>query len=192
MALKRLPLSALGVLWLSFGSNFSEFILHCPHMHEDPVIHYNICTLTYEPLISGQKAYRHLNYLLKKQIDQVCILSHFICRPISDCTHSGSLIMVGTVCHCKYIFETSLHSKMDLPINGEAWYSDSAKLGRNNVPDAMFVKRRFRSACASALSDHNLCCPRGEDIGLWLPIQRPVKTQIRLRIRSETSLSTHG
>ena len=42
------------------------------------------------------------------------------------------------------------------------------------------AQRGLRSAWASAQSDQSLCCPHEESLGPQLPIERTVKTLIRL------------
>ena len=54
---------------------------------------------------------------------------------------------------------------------------------------------RFKSACASAQSGQSLSLPPEETLDPWLHIERPLKTQIRLRGCagwSESSMGAHG
>ena len=60
-----------------------------------------------------------------------------------------------------------------------------------NVPSDMCVKRRYKSACASAQSDQSLHYPHEETLHPWLSKMCPVKILIRLRecaVWSESSL----
>ena len=45
----------------------------------------------------------------------------------------------------------------------------------------MYVQRRFKLVFASAQPDQSPSFPHEETLGLWLPIERPSKTLIRLR-----------
>ena len=57
------------------------------------------------------------------------------------------------------------------------------------------TQRRLRSAWASTQSDQSLCCPHEESLGPYLPIERTVKTLIRLGgcpSWSESSLGTNA
>ena len=58
----------------------------------------------------------------------------------------------------------------------------------------MCVKRRLKSACASAQSDQSLYCPHEETLHPWLSKMRPLKILIRLcecANWSEASLGAH-
>ena len=63
-----------------------------------------------------------------------------------------------------------------------------------NQLKGMCVQRRLGPTWASDQSDQSLCCPPEETLGLQLPIERTVKTLIRLSGCpgwSESSLGTH-
>ena len=63
-----------------------------------------------------------------------------------------------------------------------------------NIPFDMCAQRRLKSACASAQSDQNLCCPHEETLHPWLSRMRTTKIPIRLRECagwSEASLGAH-
>ena len=63
-----------------------------------------------------------------------------------------------------------------------------------NLPSNICARRRLKSACPSAQSDHNLRCPHEETLHPWLSKMRPVKILIRLRECagwSESPLGAH-
>ena len=66
---------------------------------------------------------------------------------------------------------------------------------QHKVQVGMCIQRRFKSVCPYIQSGQSLSFPPDEALNPWLPIERPLKTLISLRICagcSESSLSAHA
>ena len=105
--------------------------------------------------------------LLYHNLSKRCRQAEKQCRPWSDRSWKGSLILVYTICS-----DLSVQIlKIIMVARAAAW---------PNQQNDLCAQQRLRSAWASAQSDQSLRCPSEESLGPKLPIMCTAKALIRL------------